>query len=352
MKFLKEWGRTITGILLCGAFIMAGCQQIRSQLMVWDIEKEQIEVEAAEQLFIKKSGIGLPSKMSPSIRSTSPNSKSGPGARVFNGGKLSLLSNQSASQMLSVILETGQGGIIVIDGGTKDDAAHLLETLRTKGGHVKAWFITHPHSDHVGALTEILDNPESGITIDQLYFSFAGRDWYETNEQYRADMVEKAVQSFQKLPTVQVHGDIAKGQVITIDDVTVTVMNQPYLFTHNSINNSSVAYRAVMDGKSILFLGDMGAEAGNQLLADYGAGGLKSDIVQMAHHGQYGVTKEVYAAIRPQICLWPTPSWLWNNDNGGGPGSGSWSTQETIQWMQELGAVSNYSIKDGDQIIQ
>ena len=79
-----------------------------------------------------------------------------------------MLANQSASQMMSFILESKGGSLIVVDGGTPDDAGHLLETLRAKGGHVRAWFITHPHSDHVGALTEILNNPESGITIDQL----------------------------------------------------------------------------------------------------------------------------------------------------------------------------------------
>ena len=41
----------------------------------------------------------------------------------------------------------------------------------------------------------------------------------------------------------------------------------------------------------------------------------------------------------------------WNNDNGGGIGSGDWKTLETRQWMEELGIRANYCIKDGDQII-
>ncbi len=38
----------------------------------------------------------------------------------------------------------------------------------------------------------------------------------------------------------------------------------------------------------------------------------------MAHHGQAGATKQLYEAIAPKICLWPTPEWLWNNDAGNG----------------------------------
>lgn len=352
MKIFKEWGRTAAGILICAAFVLAGCGQLQNQLAVWDMIEDTTEGGASEQLLMKKNGLQLLPEVKPSIRSVSPDSQYGPGAKVFQGGRLTMLANQSASQMMSFILENKEGSVVVIDGGTPDDAGYLVDTLRAKGGHVKAWFITHPHSDHVGALTEILNNPESGITIDNLYYSFADLDWYHQNEEYRADMVEKAAAAFAKLPEDRLHGDITKGQVITVDDVTVTVMNLPYLYEHNSINNSSVVYRFVMDGKSMLFLGDLGIEAGNQLLADCGAEALKSDIVQMAHHGQYGVTKEVYEAIRPDICMWPTPGWLWDNDNGNGPGSGPWFTHETIQWVRELGVVSNYCIKDGDQILE
>ena len=348
MKFFREWGRTAAGIVICAALIMAGCHQLQTQLAVWEAAGEP----TPDQLLIRKNGMNLLPEVKPSIKSVSPDSKFGPGAKIFQGGRITMLSNQSSSQMMSFILETREGGVIVVDGGTPGDAGHLADTLRSKGGHVKAWFITHPHSDHVGALTEILNDPGSGITIDQLYYSFTGMDWYHLNEEYRADMVEKALDAFQKLPADRLHGDITKGQVITIDSVTVTVMNDPYLYEHNSINNSSVAYKVLMDGKTILFLGDMGEEAGNQLLADVGAEALKADVVQMAHHGQYGVTREVYEAIRPQICMWPTPGWLWDNDNGGGPGSGPWFTQDTIRWVRELGVVTNYCIKDGDQVIE
>lgn len=68
----------------------------------------------------------------------------------------------------------------------------------------------------------------------------------------------------------------------------------------------------------------------------------------MAHHGQQGVDQDAYALIAPTTCLWPSPAWLWNNDNGGGVGSGPWGTLTTRAWMDSLGVKDNRSLKDGD----
>lgn len=96
----------------------------------------------------------------------------------------------------------------------------------------------------------------------------------------------------------------------------------------------------------------MGEEAGRQFLADNSPESLKCDIVQMAHHGQYGVSKEVYQVLQPEICLWSCPQWLWDNDSGSGLDSGNWFTLDTRRWMAELGVPYHVCIKDGDQVIQ
>ena len=81
----------------------------------------------------------------------------------------------------------------------------------------------------------------------------------------------------------------------------------------------------------ILFSGDAYIDQGNQLLEMYGEN-LKSDIVQMSHHGQNGVTEEVYRAIMPKLCLWPAPDWVFDNWNG------NLNTFETRKWMENMGA--------------
>lgn len=279
-------------------------------------------------------------------------SAKGPGIGILNGQEILMLANQSDSQMMSYIITTKNKELIVVDGGLDLDAEHLRQAIIARGGKVSAWFITHPHSDHVGALVKLINDGLQEISIDAVYYNFVDDDWYKRNEAYRADMVLKAKEALAKLGAEKLHGNIKTGDLIQVDDVKIHVLNDPYLFAVNSINNSSVALRMEIGSKRVLFLGDMGPEAGAALLKDVGAEGLKADIVQMAHHGQYGVEKNVYEAIRPSICMWNSPAWLYDNDNGGGIGSGKWFTLQVRSWMDELGVTKHFVIKDGDQLIK
>ena len=121
--------------------------------------------------------------------------------------------------------------------------------------------------------------------------------------------------------------------------------------TNNAFNNSSMVIKMNLEKSSILFLGDTGEESGDKLLNTQ-KDKLKSDIVQVAHHGQRGAKESLYQEIKPTICLWPTPKWLWDNDNGGGKDSGQWKTLETRAWMEKLGVKKNIVEKDGDITIK
>ena len=101
----------------------------------------------------------------------------------------------------------------------------------------------------------------------------------------------------------------------------------------------------------LLILGDIGEKSSEKLLKNQKKK-LKSDIVQMSHHGQQGATKELYEAVNPKICLWPTPEWLWNNDIGTGENTGPWKTLETRNWMQQLKVKEHYVAKDGNITIK
>lgn len=276
----------------------------------------------------------------------------GPGMQSLGGAEIMLLQNQTDSQMMSYIITTNTGELIVVDGGLPEDAQHLSDIIKSKGGKVSAWLITHPHSDHVGAITKLINEGMNGISVEGVYYKYMDMDWYIRNEAYRSQMVADSAAAFAKLDPSVRHGEIKKGDVIEVGNAKIHVLNDPYQFTVNAINNSSVAYRIDINGKRILFLGDMGPEAGESLKNELPPEELRADYVQMAHHGQYGVNKDVYELIRPKVCMWNAPSWLWDNDNGAGKGSGTYLTLEVRAWMEELGVKSHYVIKDGDQTIK
>ena len=72
----------------------------------------------------------------------------------------------------------------------------------------------------------------------------------------------------------------------------------------------------------------------------------------MAHHGQNGVSRECYEAIRPTYCLWPTPSWLWDNLGSGGYDTGIFNTVVTRGWISALKCVKrHYLMIHGTQVM-
>ena len=263
-------------------------------------------------------------------------------------GELWMLGSTTGAQNLSIVIKSPHGKLIVVDGGWEEDATKLSELIQQQGGKVDAWLITHPHEDHVGALCAILNDNARKIKIDKIYCSLATPDWYRQVSPTGAGIADKLLSAFTKLPVGTVTNNIGRGTEIDIDDVNIRVLNNRGVYTYNGVNNSSIVYKIRVSGQSILILGDLAYDGGKDLIRTCTAAELKSDIVQMAHHGQQGVDQDVYALIAPTTCLWPTPAWLWDNDNGGGVGSGPWGTLTTRAWMDALGVKDNRSLKDGD----
>ncbi len=292
-------------------------------------------------------GIGTPG--STAVQTSGLSSVSTGISNGTNGvGELWMLGSTTGAQNLSIVIKSPNGKLIVVDGGWEADVDKLSSLILQQGGKVDAWLITHPHEDHVGALCAILNDSARKIKIDKIYCSLATPDWYRQLSPTGAGIADQLLSAFTKLPVGTVTNNVGRGTEINIDDVNIRVLNNRGAYTYNGVNNSSLVYKIRVSGQSILILGDLAYDGGKDLIKTCTAAELKSDIVQMAHHGQQGVDQDAYALIAPTTCLWPTPAWLWDNDNGGGVGSGPWGTLTTRAWMDALGVKDNRSLKDGD----
>lgn len=259
------------------------------------------------------------------------------------------LSPQGPRQMMGYIIRTKNDKTIIIDGGTIDDTANLMKYIGKYNNKVDYWFITHAHDDHVGAFTEIANNTD--VQIDNIYISLNEYEWYEQNEPSRAEFSKKVIDTVNSEKRKENVHIPQINEKIQIDGIEVEILGirNPEI-TENSGNEQSMVIKFNTGKQSLLILGDTGEKSSEKLLNTQ-KDKLKSDIVQMAHHGQAGATKELYEAVQPKICLWPTPEWLWNNDAGNGKGTGTWKTLETRKWMEDLNVETNYVAKDGDYII-
>lgn len=271
----------------------------------------------------------------------------------LGGGSLLQAANRTLTQMMCYIIETPAGETLVIDGGNpcKEEADFLYEQLRQRGGRVHGWFFTHAHEDHVGALTHLLeDRPQLDIQIDRLYFHFPDWAWLSQKEGAAVNTRFFAAIEKHKLPvTIPCAGD-----VIPFGGLSVEILRHPVNYAdYPQINPTSMPLRVHFPKRDVLFLGDLDVYGQEEVLKACGAAKLRCDIVQMAHHGQGGVDRAFYELVRPKICLYPTPKWLWENnryrvEDPVTAGTGHFKTFETRAWMEELGAVSSYTQADGD----
>lgn len=243
-----------------------------------------------------------------------------------------------------------EGALLVIDGGFESEAEVLYEKLASLGGHVTGWFFTHPHDDHYGAFCRLMTDHGSEIAVDALYYNFPADEDIIENEPYFADGSRKYLPWIRNI--TEKHGirhvRMKKGDAYALGDTRIHVLREPDVsITENFINNSSTVFRMDIDGRRIMFLGDLGIEGGRQLLETVPAAELKSEFVQMAHHGQNGVDRPVYEAIAPEICLWNTPTWLWDNIGENGYDTGGYKTVIVRGWMSEIRCKKHYVNMNG-----
>ena len=256
------------------------------------------------------------------------------------------LPSQGPSQMMSYVILTPGGKLIVIDGGMKCDAPYLLDFLNDRASEVELWIITHPHLDHMDALGVLLDKG-TAPKINKVLASLPEAQWVETH------CSESEFTSFQAFTeSLKNSGlpceDAELDQKFEIDGLQFHVLGiRNPEFTQYPLNNSSKVFRDHDHRKSVLFTGDLGLEGGDKLMKSPLAEFLPSDYVQMAHHGQRGVNEAFYQKVNPSYCLWTTPLWLWDNDRGEGFDTGPWKTVETRGWMEKLAIKKHYVMHEG-----
>ena len=261
-------------------------------------------------------------------------------------------------QMMSYVITSPSGKVLVIDGGNVGDEVFLYNEIIAKGGYVDMWIISHCHVDHYSALVEIMENYDD-IQIKKICYNFPPQEWVDKIEPQEKAHNDRIYALFERCSDLcQIVHD---GECFDFEGAKIEILNDPMKFVLSSkelsndnltVNDSSLVWRITFPtGKTSLFLGDLGPIAGNDLAGRY-KNSLKSDMVQMAHHGQNGVEENVYQYIRPDVCLWAAPMWLYNNDLGQGFNTHCFKTIEVREWMKKLGVQHHVVEGEGTSLIK
>ncbi|MBQ6267535.1 MAG: TIM barrel protein [Clostridia bacterium] len=267
--------------------------------------------------------------------------------KTMNENAIHMLKSVTDTICDSFIITTEDGKVIVIDGGHYSETDYFVQYLKGVTGkktpHIDAWFLSHPHDDHCEVFLDIVEHHADEVSFDKVYANFPDASFYEGYDQWCVQVIT----DFDRLRPAFAEkvAALAEGDVFNVGAAQFTVF---YVFNPEwkGGNDASTIMRMDLAGTSVMFTGDATVNAGNYVVQKYGESGqLKCDYCKMAHHGQDGVDRNFYEAVAPKVCLWPTPTWVYENTNG------NLHTFETRAWVAELGVEKEYKSFEGTAVI-
>lgn len=220
--------------------------------------------------------------------------------------------NSKLNGGMSYVFRGTNGEFFILDGGynTETEADRIYHLLRenTPAGQtpvIAGWYISHLHGDHYGAMLAFSEKYASEVPVRAFYYHFSQRSG---DAQWLTDIKKSVDAAMGKWKDAVRYGNLHTGLDFTVAGIRVDVLytQEDLLPTlTDDLNETSTVIRVTAGGQRILFLADMGKLTADRMLADLPASELKSDIVQVAHHGYEGASLKFYQTVNPETLLWP-----------------------------------------------
>jgi hypothetical protein len=233
---------------------------------------------------------------------------------------------------MGYVYELSDGSFFIIDGGyfngsTVSSAEWLTKTLQQMASdprniRIAAWYMTHPHEDHMGAYCDMAKRTECRrtMTIEKMIINVPADEYVKSAGcEDIVGWLDSALDKWTPEQIVKAH----PGQQFYIADLTLTIYSSPDLVLPQNVtitDLNELCNVAMVDymGKRALFMGDSDTIPNPKIARNY-TDSLKADILQLSHHG-YGDTNAgvVYDYVHPTIVFWPVCDEHYNDGNGSG----------------------------------
>lgn len=191
-----------------------------------------------------------------------------------------------------------EGAAMLIDCGEKEQSEAVLKYLKKQGVKKLDYIIaTHPHSDHIGGMGEIISEMEAGKVIAPR-MSAEMTPTTKTYERFLQALKDKSLKLTAAKPGTEYRLGEAGEDGKSPPKFEVLAPVEDY----DDLNNYSVVIRLTYGSTSYLFTGDAEKEAELDILQS--GRDVDSDVLKMGHHGSSTSScEEFYEAVSPEICV-------------------------------------------------
>lgn len=204
----------------------------------------------------------------------------------------------SGDNLTAHFLDVGQGDSILlqfagknilVDGGEQDMGPRVSSYLKAHGvSSLDLVVATHPHSDHIGGLINILKN-------------FKVRQVLDSGEPYTSQTYETFLNLIDQKSILYKAAE--RGQIINLDPgIRIEVLSPPKKHFKEDINQNSVVLKITYKKISVLSMGDAGKMAEKSLLSS--RYDLHADILKVGHHGSSDSSSSAFLReVNPKISV-------------------------------------------------
>lgn len=259
------------------------------------------------------------------------------------------------------VFRTKSGKLVIVDGGQEEDAEHILDCLEAlspgKKPVITAWLFSHAHGDHYGLFYQLCQRPElaSRIEVEHVYCNFLPPYYYtklskEAGDRYAEPIA--CIENADKVFDCRVH-TLEAGEHIIVDELDIEVLHVPSLPLCDgcTINDTSVVFKVTHEsGQTVMLLTD-GEEVVSNALLKLDPAKLKSDIVQVGHHGCWNVGHECYRRIAPKVAFLQICDRYWYGEGNEGLHTFNTGQIRSRNMLREVGVKPENILRDNDGIL-